>query len=83
MRCDWAVGGAVDEGGGCLQGEAGVEELDGGYVAVVVEEAAVDGWPEHGGGGCHPASGFAHRQVVHGGAHSPGTPGCRSIHPLP
>lgn len=79
MRCDWAV----DEGGGCLQGVAGVEGGDGGYVAVVVEEAAVGGWPRHGGGGCHPAWGSAHRQVVHGGAHSPGTPGCRSSHPLP
>lgn len=51
MRCDWAVGGAVDEGGGCLQDGAGVEGGDGGYGSVVVEEAAVGGWPEHGGGG--------------------------------
>lgn len=43
MRCDWAVGGEVDEGGGCLQGVAGVGAEDVGYVAVVVEEVAVDG----------------------------------------
>lgn len=83
MRCDWAVGGAVDEGGGCLQGVAGVEGGDGGYEAVVVGEAAVGGWSLHGGGGCHPAWGSAHTQVVHGEAHSPGSPGCRSSHPLP
>lgn len=82
MRCDWAVGGAADEGEGCLQGVAGV---DGGYVAVAVAvaEAAVGGWSEDGGGGCHPAWGSAHRQAVHGGAHSPGSPGCKSSHPLP
>lgn len=77
MRCDWAV----DGGGGCLQGEAAVVGGDGGCVAVVVAEGAVGGW--HGGGGCHPAWGSAHRQVVHGGVHSPGSPGCRSSHPLP
>lgn len=81
MRCDWAEGGAVDEGGGCLQGVA--EEEDGGCVAVVGGEAAVGGWPGHGGGGCRLAWGSAHRQVVHGGARSPGSPGCRSSHPLP
>lgn len=81
VRCDWAVGAAVDEGGGCLQGVAGVEGEDGGYVAVVVGEAAAGGW--HGGGDFRPAWGSAHRQVVHGGAHSPGSPGCRSSHPLP
>lgn len=73
----------MDEGGGCLQGGAGVEVGDGGYVAVVVEEVAVGGWPGHGDGGCHPALGPAHRQVVHGGAQNPGTPGYRSIHPPP
>lgn len=35
------------------------------------------------GGGCHPEWSSAHRQVVHGGAHSPGSPGCRSTRPLP
>lgn len=83
MRCDWVVGVTVDEGGGCLQGGAGVEGGDGGYVAVVVEEAAVGGWPDCGGGGFHPAWSSAHRQVVHGGAHSPGSPGCRNSYPLP
>lgn len=48
MRCDWAAGGAVDEGGGCSQDEAEVEGGDGDYVAVVVEEVEVGGWPEHG-----------------------------------
>lgn len=43
MRCDWAAGGAVYEGGGCLQDGAGVEGGGGGYGAVVVEEVAVDG----------------------------------------
>lgn len=51
MRCDWAVGGAVCEGGGCLQDGTGAEGGDGGCGAVVVEEVAVGGSPEHGGGG--------------------------------
>lgn len=83
-RCDWAAGGAGDEGGGCLLGGAGVEAVDGGYVAVVVGEVAVGGWPGHevegGGAGCHPAWGSARKQGVHGGGHSPG---CRSSRPLP
>lgn len=62
----------MDEGGGCLQGVAGVEGGDGGCVAVAVEEVAVGGW--------HLAWGSAHKQVVHDGVHSPG---CRSSHPLP
>lgn len=53
---------------------------DGGYAAVVVREVAVGGW--HEGAGCPPARGLAHRQVVHDGARSPGSPGCRNIHPL-
>lgn len=88
LRRDWAEGGAGDEGegegggGGCLQGAAGGEGGDGGYVAAVVEEAAAGGWLENAGGGCHPARGSAHRQVVHGGARSPGSPDRRSSHPL-
>lgn len=77
VRCDWA------EGGGCLQGGAAVEGWDGGYAAVAAWEVAVGGWPGHEGGGCHPAWGLAHRQEVHGGAHSPGSPGCRSSRPPP
>lgn len=77
VKCDWVVVAEVDEGGDCLKGRAG------GCVAVAAEEAAVGGWPEHVGEGCHLVWGFAHRQVVHGGGHSPGTPGCRSSHPFP
>lgn len=35
------------------------------------------------GGGCHPAWDSARKQEVRGGAHSPGTPGCRSSRLLP
>lgn len=83
MRFDWAEAGAGDEGGGCLQDVVVVEGQDEGYVVEVVVEVAVGGWPGHVDVGCHPAWGSAHRQVVHGGAHSPGSPGCRSTHPPP
>lgn len=81
MRFDWAVFGVGDEGGGCLQDVAVVEGLDEGYVVVV--EEAVGGWPGHVDVGCYPAWDSAHRQVVHGGAHILGSPGCRSSHPPP
>ena len=79
VRCEWAAG------GGYLQGEAVEEGWNGGYEAAVVWEVGVGGLPGHGGGGggCCPAWGLAHTQVVHGAAHSPGIPGCRSSHPLP
>lgn len=75
------MGGVEDEGGDCLQGAAESEGWDAGCVAVIVGEAAVGGWPRHVDEGC-PVWGSAHRQVVHGGAHNPGSPG-RSSRPLP
>lgn len=73
VRCERAVG------GDCSQGEAAEEAGDGGCEAVVVWEEAVGGWPGRGGEGFH----LARRQGVHGVDHSPGTPDCRSSHPLP
>lgn len=81
MRSDWAVTVVGDEEEGCLQDVAVVEGLDEGCVIAVGE--AVGGWPVHVDVGCHPAWDSAHRQVVHGGAHSLGSPGYRSSHHPP
>lgn len=70
---------ACPVGGDCSQGGAAEEEGGGECEAAVVWGVAVGGWPEHEGGGFHPAWGLAHRQAVHGAAHNPG---CKSTRPL-
>lgn len=80
-RCEWTVDGLDDVGVGCLQGESGVQEWDVSYGAA--RAAAVGGWSVRVEWGFHSVWGSARRQVVHGGAHSPGSPGGRSYHRLP